>query len=216
MARLAIYLPSYKRPTALIAVAKNLEAVTNIPFKLYFGLEKDDELGIGAARSTGHEVVINKGLPGYADTIQAIYEQDNSEFFLHANDDFMFHSNWTEIPLSMFERADLMVVGLRQTEGDAHGSAISLVRRRYIEQESGVVDIPNRVFYPYNHNYVDTEFTRTAQARGVWAPCDVRVITHLHPGFTGAEKDETYLKNEKWAEKDKQTFESRQHLWAAL
>lgn len=214
MKRLAIFLPTYKRPDSLQKVASNLEKATIEPFTLYFGLEKDDKLGIEAAKATGHEVVINKYAPGYANTIQTIYEKSREPFFIHANDDFLFMPDWPKVPLAMFEREDLMVVGLRQTEGDQHGSAISMIRRKYIEEQSGVVDMPNRVFYPYHHNYVDTEFTRTAQHRGVWAFCSELVIVHQHPGFVGTKKDATHLKNDETAEKDKQTFERRLHLFS--
>ena len=201
MKKLAIFLPTYKRPHELSRVAKNLEENTKNSFTLYFGLEKDDLQGIEAARKTGHKVVINKYEPSYSNTIQTIYEQSKEPFFIHANDDFEFHKDWDVIPLSMFT-GKVMVVGMKQTEGDTHGSAISMVKREYIEDYSGVLDMPKRVFYPYKHNCVDSEFTATAQLRGMWAKCDVRVITHLHPGFTGKEKDETYLKNEATADED--------------
>lgn len=215
-AKIAIYLPTYKRPQALAAVAKNIEETTKHPFNLYFGLEPDDEEGIAAAEVTGHQVVVNKYEPGYANTIQTIYEMTKEPFFIHANDDFEFLPDWDEIPLSMFDSDWVMVVGMKQTEGDIHGSAISMTRRTYIEEQSGVVDIPSRVFYPYGHNYVDTEFTQTAQARKVWAMCDKRVINHLHPGFTGKDKDATHHKNDATANIDGQTFESRKHLWESL
>lgn len=212
-AKLAIYLPTYKRPGALQKVATNLEENTKSTFTLYFGLEEEDYAGIEAARATGHKVIINKYEPGYSNTIQSIYENSTEPFWMHANDDFYFNLNWDEIPLSMFERPDLMVVGLRQTEGDLRGSAVCMARRKYIEEMSGVIDMPNRVFYPYGHNYQDTEFTETAEKRGVWAKCDVQVIDHLHPGFVGGEKDETYLKNDRLAETDQRIYESRRHLW---
>lgn len=211
--KLAIFLPTYKRPHALAEVAKNLETATGSQFTLYFGLEKDDYAGLDAAIATGHRAVINKYEPGYSNTIQSIYEASKEPFILHANDDFLFLPNWDLGPLSMFEREDLMVVGLRQTEGDTHGSAISLFRRRYIEEQSGVMDMPNRIFYPYNHNYVDTEFTQTAQSRNVWAKYGDLVIIHQHPGFTGKEKDHTHKKNDETVHLDEATFNQRKHLW---
>lgn len=213
MTELAVMIPTYKRPEALQSVASNLEKATKHSFKLYFGLEKEDELGIAAAKATGHEVIINKYAPGYANTIQTIYEQSKEPFLMHGNDDFLFLPNWDETPIAMFERADLMVVGIPQTEGDVYGSAISMFRRAYIKEMSGVVDMPNRVFYPYNHNYVDTEFTETAQSRSVWALCEKQVLIHQHPGFTGKPLDATYEKNQATAGKDQLTFESRRHLW---
>lgn len=213
MNKLAIFLPTYKRPKDLLRVATNLADNTKSRYTLYFGVEGDDNKSFIAAEATGAEVVLNLYSPGYANTIQSIYEASREPFFIHANDDFEFHKNWDEVPLSMFDRAELMVVGMKQTEGDTHGSAISMVRRRYIEDMSGVIDMPKRVFYPYNHNYVDTEFTETAQFRNVWAQCDPRVITHMHPGFTGGEKDATYLKNEATVNLDQTTYEARRHLW---
>lgn len=208
-----ILLPTYKRPSELQRIATNIEDTTHNKFALWFGLEADDYDGQLAAVATGHNMRINQYAPSYSNTIQALYESSKFPFIIHANDDFEFHQDWDITPLSMFERKDLMVVGLKQTEGDDHGSAISLFRRKYIEEQSGVVDMPNRIFYPYNHNYVDTEFTQTAQSRNVWAICEPRVITHLHPGFTGRLKDQTFLKNEAMVNVDNATFESRKHLW---
>lgn len=213
-ARLAVYLPTYKRPDVLQAVADNVQASTYSAYTLYFGLEANDEAGIVAAAKTGATVVVNKYEAGYANTIQTIYEQAKEPFFIHANDDFLFLPNWDKGPLAMFETPSVMVVGLRQTEGDTHGSAISMVRRSYIEDRSGVVDMPNRVFFPYNHNYVDTEFTQTAQHRGVWAMYPELVIVHQHPGFTGKEKDDTHKKNDDTSALDQRTFESRRYLFS--
>jgi hypothetical protein len=216
-AKLAIWMPTYKRPHVLSSVAKNLEDSTKHPFTLYFGLEPEDTAGIKAAKATGHMVIINKFAKGYAGTIQSIYEDSDEPFWMHANDDFVFFSDWDETPLSMFENPAVKVVGLRQTESDNHGSAVCMARRSYIEEESGVIDMPNQVFYPYNHNYIDTEFTATAQKRGVWAKCDKQVIDHRHPGLTGVgEKDATYQKNDATAELDKNTFLIRKHLWENL
>ena len=214
MTKIDILIPTYKRPDDLALVAKSIEDNTKHSFKVWFGLEKDDPEGLQAALATGHNALVNKYDLNYSNTIQTLYEASTAPFILHANDDFEFHKNWDEIPMSMFERKDLMVVGLRQTEGDNHGSAISLFRRKYIEKMSGCMDIPNRIFYPYNHNFVDTEFTQTAQHRGVWAKCEPLVITHLHPGFTGKNKDATHRKNDDTVVLDQQTFESRRHLWS--
>lgn len=213
MKTLALLCPTYKRPSQLAGVAKNIEETTKNSFTLYWGLEKEDTASIEAAKATGHKVIVNQYEPGYSNTIQTIYENSTEPFLIHINDDFEFTPEWDVPILAMFERADLMVAGVRQTEADRHGSAISMFRRKYIKQMSGVIDMPNRVFYPYNHNYIDTEFTQTAQKRGVWAKCDHLVIHHLHPGFTGKPKDETYLKNDATVGIDEATFNSRRHLW---
>lgn len=212
---LAIWLPTYKRPHTLQKVATNIEQTTKNPFKLYFGVEPEDKESYEAAKATGHSVVVNKYSGGYSNTIQTMYEESSGPFAFHANDDFEFLPNWDEVPISMFENEKVMVVGCRQRPDNDNKSAICFIRRKYIEEQSGVVDMPNRVFYPYNHNYQDTEFTETAQSRGVWAGCDAPCINHKHPGFIGGSKDATYLKNDATVNLDKQTFDSRKQrgLW---
>lgn len=214
MNTLAIWLPTYKRPHTLQAVADNIRETTKNTYTLYFGIEPHDKESIEAAHKVkGAKVVINKYEMGYSNTIQSMYEASSEPLWFHANDDFEFLMNWDEHPIAMFETPQVMVVGVPQNAADRTFSAICFGRRKYIEEQSGVVDMPNRVFYPYKHNYQDTEFTRTAQSRGVWFPSDVPCINHKHPGFTGAEKDETYLKNDATIEEDRKTFESREHLW---
>jgi hypothetical protein len=212
---LAIWLPTYKRPDKLQEVADNIRSATHNSYTLYFGLEPHDEAGIEAAKKVKDaKVVINKYEMGYANTIQSMYEVSKEPFWFHANDDFFFLPNWDEYPLAMFETASVKVVGVKQNEQDTSFSAICFARRSYIDEDSGVIDMPKRVFYPYHHNYQDTEFTQTAQSRGVWAKCDRPCIDHQHPGFIGGDKDETYKKNDATAHLDEQTFNSRKHLWS--
>lgn len=215
MSKLGIFLPTYRRPHALQAVATNIEETTKNDFRLYFGLESEDKEGIEAARATGHRVIVNQydSEAGYSNTIQTIYENSDEPFFFHANDDFLFLPDWDEHPIAMFDTPQVMVVGVKQNEADQGFSAICFVRRAYIEEQSGVVDMPNRVFYPYHHNYQDTEFTYTARGRGVWFSSDSPCIDHQHPGFTGKEKDDTYRKNDATFSQDEATFNSRKHLW---
>lgn len=212
---LAILLPTYKRPHALQRVADNIAATTKNSYTLYFGVEKDDIESYDAALATGNKVVVNKygSEAGYSNTIQSMYEDSMEPILFHANDDFEFLPGWDEVPVSMFETESVGVVGVPQNEQDHDCSAVCFFRRKYIEERSGVVDMPNRVFYPYHHNYQDTEFTRTARSRGVWAKSEAPCINHLHPGIIGGEKDETYKKNDATAGLDEQTFNNRKHLW---
>lgn len=213
MNKLAIWLPTYHRPHKLAEVAKNIEAVTKNSYTLYFGVEPEDHASYEAAKATGHQVVTNKYEPGFAGTIQSIYEVSPEPIWMHANDDFEFLLNWDENPVAMFDTPQVQVVGVPQNDADRTYSAVCFARRSYIEEQSGVIDMPNRVFYPYHHNYVDTEFTRTAQSRAVWFSSSVPCVIHRHPGIIGGEKDETYKKNDATVEEDKATFDSRQHLW---
>lgn len=213
MNTLAIWLPTYKRPHKLAAVVKNIRETTKNSYTLYFGIELGDRESGGMLLSLGQNIVVNRYPMGYSGTVQTMYEDSDEPIAVHINDDFEFVPNWDEHPVAMFETPQVMVVGVPQHESDKTYSAICFIRRKYIEEQSGVIDMPNRVFYPYGHNYQDTEFTRTAQKRGVWYSSSLPCINHLHPGYTGEAKDETYKKNDALYEQDRVTFESREHLW---
>lgn len=215
---LDILLPTYKRPDVLQEVATNIEKVTKTPFTLYFGLEKDDKEGIQAAKKTGHEVVVNKYDPSYSNTAQTIYENSNAEYIFYANDDFVFLEGWELAPIKMLENPELMVIGCHDGNPDTRYWTISMIRRQYIQERSGVVDIPNRLFYPYHHNYIDTEFTETAIKRGVWRPCYQKCIEHHHPSLAeiygeDQKSDVTYTKNISRFADDTHTYNSRHHLF---
>jgi hypothetical protein len=90
------------------------------------------------------------------------------------------------------------------------------VRRSYIVEQSGVIDMPGRVNFPYRHNFVDTEFHATAAARGVFAAAPDALILHKHPDFGWAAEDDTYRKSRAVFHLDAATFESRRPLWENL
>lgn len=212
--RLGIFLPTYKRPHTLQGIAANIEQTTKSEFTLYFGCEPHDLESIEAAKATGHKVVINKydSLYGYSNTIQSIYEESSDEVAFHANDDFEFLDGWDVAPMQFLrDNPDVMVLGAHDGMPTPSYSTISFIRREYIERFSGVVDMPDRVFYPYHHNYQDTEFTRTAQARGLWAKIETPCIKHNRVGG-----DETYSKNDATSPVDAKTFKSREHLWKSI
>lgn len=213
--KIALLCPTLKRPKALQPLVDNIKATTTMPFQIYFGLEPDDTEGIEAAKATGYPVVMNKYEPGYSNTIQSLYEASTEPFFVHINDDFQFLPNWHVAGMANFDNPDIMVVGISEREHSSL-SATSIFRRTYIETMSGVIDMPNRVFYPYGHNYQDTEMTLTAKARGVWAGASEPAILHQHPGIIGGPKDYTYQKNDAMVAADEQLFNSRKHLWEEL
>lgn len=209
MSKLGIYLPTWHRPNKLQEVATNIEQATHGSFTLYWGVEPDDTESIKAAKKTGHPVIINTGNQGYSDTVQSIYEKASEPIFFHANDDFVFPKDWNKAPMEMFKnRPDLYVVGAMDGTSNQSGSTICFIRRAYIKRHSGVVDIPNRVFYPYNHNFQDTEFTKTAQMRGMWDVCLEPCIIHKREG-----DDETYQKNNATYHLDNTVYDQRKRLF---
>lgn len=215
---IGIYCPTLSRPQKMRQLVDNLQATTRSPFQLYWGVEPDDRESILAAKDTGYPVIINEGKPSYSDALQTIYEQTDEPIFLWANDDFHFLDGWDIVPLEMMEKhEDIGVLGLYDGNPKTSFTSISLIRRKYIEEQSGVVDMPNRVLYPYKHNYVDNELTETAQHRGVWDRCETPCIEHQHPSFKWLgdfPSDATYEKNLKTFGQDSETFNNRRHLWS--
>lgn len=209
MAELALLCPTWHRPQRLQEVVDNIKKSTRSPYTLYWGCEPDDRESIIAAGDTGAKVIINKGKQGYSDTVQTIYEQSDEPILFFCNDDFLFSDGWDLIPMKFLkDNPEVMVLGVEDGLDNTFNT-VHFVRRRYIQEQSGVVDQTNRVFYPYNHNFADTEFTKTAQKRSVWDKVEGSCITHLR-----LPKDETYLKNELKFAQDHTTYLSRLHLFS--
>lgn len=215
---LGIYIPTYGRPDKLQQVADNLKEATKGDFNLYWCVEKHDPKSIKAAKATGAKVIVNTGKPCYADALQEIYEQTDEEIFFWGNDDFLFLKDWDVEPMRMIkENKGIGVLGVHDGNPNTRYSTISFIRRKYIEEQSGVVDMPNRVLYPYHHNYVDDELTNTAKKRDVWAYCSAPCIHHQHHSFKWLGEfphDDTYAKNDKNFAEDTNTYYSRVHLWS--
>lgn len=212
---IAIYCPTYGRPGSLQRLVDNVSAVTTTPHRVVFVVESDDSASSEAASATGATVLYNEGDPGYPGSIQTAFDNDDSEFFVTANDDFDFQAGWdTEALAKMVE--GVCVVGLNDGSGNGVLSTIAFVRRSYIVEQSGVVDMPGRVFGPYGHNFADTEFYATAVGRGVFASAPESVVVHMHPDFGRGQWDGTYHRSRTMFGRDARTFSSRRHLWEAV
>lgn len=213
---LGIYMPTYGRANKLKAVIDNIKQATKHPYKLYFGVEPEDRETILVLKDLKQNIIYNHDESTYSNALQAIYEATDEPIFLWANDDFHFLQDWDEEPLKMFDNPDISVLGLHDGNPNTKYFSISLVRRKYIKEQSGVVDMPNRVLYPYEHNFVDDELTETAQSRGVWDKYPGPCIEHRHPSFTWLGEfpdDDTYRKNGKTITVDLETFNNRRRLW---
>lgn len=216
MKKLGILIPTYKRPGKLQKVVDNLKEATHNSYTVYFCVEKDDKESYKAAKATGAKVFYNIYEPGCSNSVQTIYEKSKEPILFFANDDFFFLPEWDKLPIQTIESNDRMVVGVHDGNPNTNYNAVFFFRREYIEKQSGVVDMPNRVLYPYKHNYADTEFSQTAEARGVRAVCTAPCILHQHPSFTWLgdfPDDPTYQKNIGTFAEDSNTYSNRLHLW---
>lgn len=213
---LGIYIPTFGRPEKLKALALNIKKATHNPYKIYWGVEVFDKATVKALKNIPGKIIFNNGSPSYSDALQAIYESTKEPIFFWANDDFFFIDGWDIAPLEMLKDEKIGVLGVSDGNPNTQFTSMALVRRKYIEEQSGVVDMPNRVLYPYHHNYVDNELTETAKKRGVWTFCDKPCILHQHHSFTWLgdfPHDATYAKNDAKINEDAQTYHSRRHLF---
>lgn len=211
---IGIYIPTFHRPHKLLDVAKNVHEKTHDQHHLVFVVEPDDIETIEKVKEIGEELLISKHPGNHTGAANTAYEELKDPFFIIANDDFNFHQDWDVPVLKMFEENPVLgVIGV--DDGSHQGfTTITVVRRAYIEQYSGCMDIPNTLYFPgYNHNYVDTEFSATAMKRGMFAACPASMVEHMHWAFGKGTMDETYDKSNKTAPKDAETFGMRQQLW---
>ena len=211
--QIGVIVPTFQRPTRLQAVVDNIHENTTLPHKITFVLEPTDTASIEAAKATDEEVLISKYPGNHTGAANSAYEETNAPFFIIANDDFNFHKNWDIEAMKEFEDPKVGVVGVNDGQSSGY-TAITVVRRKYIEEQSGCMDIPNTLYYPgYNHNYVDTEFSRTAMKRNAFRACPSSVVEHMHWAFGKNTIDPTYDKSNKTSPADNSTYQSRQHLW---
>jgi hypothetical protein len=211
---IGVYVPTLGRPGFLQRLVDNIATVTVTPYQVVFVVEKHDAESREAAEATGATVLVNPYEPSYSNAIQYAYEQVETPFLIGANDDFDFQLGWDTAALAAWQQPGISVVGIHDGYHGCRFSTISLVERNYIATQSGVIDIPNRVLYPYKHNYVDTEFFLTAIKRGVFTAARTAVILHRHPDFGHAVMDDTYRKSQADIPVDAATFESRIHLFS--
>lgn len=210
-----IFCPTLGRPRSIERLWRNVSEATRSPHRLIFICEAHDEESWEAAQAVGAEIVRNVYEPSYSNSIQTAYERSSNPYFLAANDDFDFQPGWDLPALEAIKSAQ--VVALNDgSDSPNHMQTIALVRREYVERHSGVIDMPRRVFYPYSHNYVDTEFYYTAKARGMLIECPESVVVHRHPDWGHAQDDETYRLGQRSLSEDGATFNARAHLWQNL
>lgn len=215
MSHIGILVPTLGRPGSLRRAADNAHRATESLHDVVFVVEPGDTASYEAAEATGERVLVNLYDPSYSNSLQTAYEQTDHPFFIGANDDFDFQPGWDVEALKVMRSApNIRVVGLHDGNPACDFSTISLIDRRYIVEQSGVADMPNRVNYPYKHNYVDTEFFYTAVSRKVFRPAPNAVVRHMHPDWGLSNMDATYAKSQSSKSEDGHTFNERAHLWA--
>ena len=85
-----------------------------------------------------------------------------------------------------------------------------LIKREYIEKQSGCIDTPGVIFYPkYQHNFVDVELLATAKKRNQYVQVVNAKVTHHHWRKDPSKYDKTYQWADERVEKDMYTWHER-------
>lgn len=220
----AVLIPTLGRPNRVEPLLDNLNATTACDFTVYFIVEQDDPQTIEAVRRAKAGLIFNDGQPTYASCINTAYRKTDEPYLFLGADDIVFVDRWLEAAVA--EMADPRV-GVVGTADPRHPlpdhSAHSLVRRRYIEEQGGCMDLRDTVLYPYRHGFTDHELVGVAKSRHAYAYCEGSQIEHHHPGWDslgrvrgGPTLDTTYKKGNRHHRLDTITFIERSRMWRHL
>jgi glycosyltransferase involved in cell wall biosynthesis len=207
MAVVDIIIPTYKRLHRLRATYDQLwHEKVSVGANLIFVCHESDSESIAAVRAYGLEPVIDTQSPSGVNATNAGFRASTSEWVVIGQDDFTWPRGWLQKALA--HTKDAKIIGFYdgyEPHIDMQHSVGWLVKRDVL---------PDYFFFPgYHKNYSDNEFNDMAKSMGVWKFAEDVYVQHEHPGFTGAELDETYTHLEKHHAEDYNLYLSRQHLW---
>lgn len=216
MAPVVILVPVLGRPGKVASFLEDAKAAAVDARVLFIATEGDrGELEALTRAKADFLVVPDPGT--YPVKINAGYRVTTEPFLFLGADDLHFHPGW--LPAAMAKMADgIGVVGTNDLYNprvlQGRHSTHSLVRRSYIEEQSGVADNPDTVLHPgYRHWFCDDELVGTAQRRRVYAHAHASIVEHLHPYAGKAEMDPTYHLGESHRMRDQRLYRERRPLW---
>ena len=197
------------RAEKIPGLSKNIEETTPLSHRVLWACT------VGSRCYTslcgGNELILVDGGGSWGERINTLFFSTRSPYVFLGADDVIFHDGWLDAALETMQDVDGVVA-----VNDLHNpnGTLALVSRRYIEEESGCIDVEGVVIYPgYFHNYSETELFETAKSRGRFAYCEESVVEHLHPDAGKAEKDEIYQLGMAHLVEDQDLFFSRRLLW---
>lgn len=220
----AVLIPTLGRPHRVQPLLDNLNTSTAGDFTAYFIVERDDTQTIAAVRKAGAGLIFNDGPPSYAVCINTAYRQTNEPYLFLGADDIVFVDGWLEAAVAAMADPQIGVVGTADPRHPLPDhSSHSLVRRHYIEAQSGCMDLRDTVLYPYKHGFTDHELVGVTKSRHAYRYCEAAHVEHHHPGWDslgrvrgGTTLDTTYQKGNRHHRRDTLTFIARSRMWSHL
>lgn len=211
---LVVLIPVLARPQNARLAWESI--VATVPTaRILFLCDPSDRAEQDAVAMVGAEMLSPGG--SYAHKINVGFAATTEEWVFTAADDLRFHPEWFERALR-WATDETGVIGTNDLCNGrvmcGEHSTHSLVRRSYIESESGVVDEPGHIYCEkYPHEYCDDELVQTAMARGRYVHAFDALVEHMHPLVQKAPDDATYRKGRVHTRQSRRLFYTRKRLW---
>jgi glycosyltransferase involved in cell wall biosynthesis len=211
MAEIAVIVPTINRARLLPGLIDSIHIHTKHAYIIYIVVESCDPESLTTLE--GRDCVPLVGDYGsYTVAANAGVDWTTEPYFIVANDDVLFGPGWDEAALAHMHDP-IRVVGINQ--GNGRTDCFFLVDRRYLSEQSGVIDEPGRFYHDgYWSQFCDTEFCEVAKARGVWADAPDALIEHRHWTLGKSDMDENYQVAVASVPHDQDLYESRRGMWA--
>lgn len=212
----SILVPVLNRPHRVEPLLDSIGSFTDL-YEVVFVCSPEDEAEQAAVRAAGLEPLVATWPAGpgdYAKKINLAVRETTTPFMLLAADDVRFRRDWFErAVVQMTDKVGVVGtndLGNRRVMAGTHATH-SLVARWYVEH--GTIDDPTCLLHEgYDHNFVDNEFTVTAQVRRAWAFAADSIVEHLHPSWEKGEWDSTYERGRSGWDADRRLFSKRSRL----
>jgi hypothetical protein len=206
----AVIVPVLRRPENAAPFMQSLKASTGLATVYAVCSEDDDAEAWQQAGAT----VVRTDRVSFAMKVNDAYPHTNEPWVFLVGDDVRFHAGWLDHAQLVARNSGAKVIGTndlgneRVMSGD-HATHM-LISRDYIDTVGASWDGPGVICHEgYRHWFVDDELVTAAKQRNAWAPALGSIVEHLHPAWGKAETDDTYIRGQRYAERDHRTFTGR-------
>jgi len=187
---IAIYIPTINNKNLLASVVSNIKQTAEVDYNIYFIIEKEDveslkEINRLQQDNSNLFYIVNTKDKGPNNCFNLAYKNTTEEYFVITIDDVIYPQGW--LRQAMEQIGDKSVLAFN--EKNCGGWGFFLVKREYIKNQSGVIDMPDLVYFPYRHQYADSEFQFTARHRGEIIYSDIE-LDHRDVSFFGEAYEE--------------------------
>ena len=211
--KIAIFIPTLYRPDKLKRTIKSIQDTSDV--HTYVMFPRDDINTQEVIEHFNNVEYFTDSDPEnmrFVRRIQYLYSVTDDDWFLTGADDVVFRDGWLQAAEPYMN--DYSVISFDDMCNPNVPGTNFLIKRQYIDEQSGVVDSPKTVLHQgYYHNFCDNELIGTAKARNTFIKCDGK-IEHFHHTVGKSENDIIYSMAQAKFHDDAALCHSREHLWS--